>query len=339
MKNFIDVTEKGNVDNFLVALNENSFLIYSPTSMKKTNFVNCQNIYCLSTNKITKDVENINQIMKNIPTNVEKIIAIGGGTAIDIGKFISSKLNKNLIAIPSMLSTNVYATDKVALLINNNKTTLLAKSPDKIFVDYNYLKKSSVFNLYGLADIFSIYTALYDWNLAKTYNNEDINLKIYEEAQDLLTDTIYFIKNNTYDNIINQIEQIYYIVGKAGLITNNYGSGRPESCSEHILAKEIEKNINIHHGISVSISIIIMSLIQQNSSKDIYDCLLKIKVLKDIKKYNITRNLLFNILKDLPVRKDRFSVVNLYNRDDDFINHILDEYEKVIRGYNYVNNK
>ena len=82
-----------------------------------------------------------------------------------------------------------------------------------------------------------------------------------------------------------------------------------------------------------------MSLIQQNSSKDIYDCLLKIKVLKDIKKYNITRNLLFNILKDLPVRKDRFSVVNLYNRDDDFINHILDEYEKVIRGYNYVNNK
>ena len=41
-----------------------------------------------------------------------------------------------------MLSTNVYATDKVALLINNNKTTLLAKSPDKIFVDYNYLRKS-----------------------------------------------------------------------------------------------------------------------------------------------------------------------------------------------------
>lgn len=75
-----------------------------------------------------------------------------------------------------------------------------------------------------------------------------------------------------------------------------------------------------------------MSLIQQNSSKDIYDCLLKIKVLKDIKKYNITRNLLFNILKDLPVRKGRYSVVNLYNRDDDFINHILDEYEKVISG-------
>lgn len=330
MKNFIDVTEKGNVDNFLATLNKNSFLIYSPTSMKKTNFVNRQNIYCLSTIKITKDIENINQIMKTIPINVEEIIAIGGGTAIDIGKFISSKLNKNLIAIPSMLSTNVYATDKVALLINNNKTTLLAKSPDKIFIDYNYLKKSSVFNLYGLADIFSIYTALYDWNLAKIYKKEDINLKIYEEAQDLLTGTIYFIKNNTYDNIINHIEQIYYIVGKAGSITNIYGSGRPESGSEHILAKEIEKNINIHHGISVSISIIIMSLIQQHSSQDIYDCLLKIKVLKGIKKYNITRNLLFNILKDLPIRKDRYSVVDLYNRDDDFINHILDEYEKII---------
>ena len=103
MKNFIDVTEKGNVDNFVATLNENCFLIYSPTSMKKTHFVNCKNIYCLSTNKITKDVENINQIMKNIPTNVEKIIAIGGGTAIDIGKFISSKLNKEQIHVLELL--------------------------------------------------------------------------------------------------------------------------------------------------------------------------------------------------------------------------------------------
>ena len=68
------------------------------------------------------------------------------------------------------------------------------------------IKKSSKFNLYGLADIFSIYTALYDWKLAESYNHENIDSKIYEQAQNLLTDTIYFIKNNSLENIINNIE-------------------------------------------------------------------------------------------------------------------------------------
>lgn len=330
MVNFIDVTKKCNLSDYLIGLDSNTLLIYSPTSLRKVNFINKNKVICLSTAQITKEVENISHIIQKVPSNICTIVALGGGTAIDIAKYISLKLNKPLVAIPSMLSTNVYATNKVALLIEQHKTTLMGKVPDRIYVDFKFLKKSSVYNLFGLADIFSIYTALYDWKLAKNYNNEDIDLEIYEQAYDLLTETIHFVKSNSYINIVNSVEQIYYIVGKAGFITNIYGNGRPESGSEHILAKEIESKINIHHGISVSISIIIMSLIQNNISKDVYDCILKIGILKDIKKYNITRKFLFNLLKNLSARIDRFSIVDIYNRDDNFINSILDKYEKII---------
>lgn len=330
--NFSDLTIKTDIKDYLADLSSDSLLIYSPTSLKKVNIDIKKEVTCLSTYDITKDKYKIDKIIDNIPLSISNIVTLGGGTAIDIGKYIAMQSNKNLIAIPSMLSTNVYATDKVALTINDKKTTLLAKTPNKILVDYDFLKKSSKFNLYGLADIFSIYTALYDWKLAESYNHENIDSKIYEQAQNLLNDTIYFIKNNSLENIINNIEKIYYIVGKAGMITNVYGCGRPESGSEHILAKEIEHNINIHHGISVSISIIIMSLIQGHSSKEINNCLLKIGIFNNINKLGVTRGLLFNILKNILPREDRYSIVDIYNRDDKYINNILDNYEKIIGG-------
>lgn len=329
--NFINLTVKGNAKDYLLNLSNDSLLIFSPTSLNKININIKKEITCLSTNDITKDKRKIDELINEIPKSISDIVVLGGGTAIDIAKYMAMKINKNLIAIPSMLSTNVYATDKVALVINNKKTTLLAKTPDKILVDYNFLKKSSKFNLYGLADIFSIYTALYDWKLAKRYNHEKINQKIYKQANDLLTETIHFVENNSFKEITNNIEKIYYIVGKAGMITNIYGCGRPESGSEHILAKEIEHNINIHHGISVSISIIIMSLIQGHSSEEINNCLLKIKIFDTINRLGITRSLLFNILKNILPRKDRYSIVNIYSRDDKYINNILDNFYKIIR--------
>ena len=37
------------------------------------------------------------------------IIAIGGGIAIDIGKYLASKFKSNIIVIPGMLAHNFYS--------------------------------------------------------------------------------------------------------------------------------------------------------------------------------------------------------------------------------------
>ena len=65
----------------------------------------------------------------------EKIISIGGGTATDIGKYLSYKFKKDLICIPTMLSTNAYSTNKVALKVNNKIETLDAVLPVEILLD------------------------------------------------------------------------------------------------------------------------------------------------------------------------------------------------------------
>lgn len=338
MDDFKKITKYEKVGNFISNLTNETLLIYSLTSLKKANIDDKININLISTTELTKNVSILDEKIKEFPNNVNLIVALGGGSAIDIGKYISYVMDKKLIAIPSMLSTNVYSTNKVALIVNENKMTLFAKMPDEIIIDCDFLAKSSKYNLYGLVDIFSIYTALYDWKIADDDNKEKIDNKIFKQANELLEETLLFVKDKLPTEIEKNIEQIYKIVGNAGLITNIYGTGRPESGSEHILAKEIEQHIKIHHGISVSVSIIIMSLIQKQPSKEIYDTLLKIGVLNNLEEKGITREFLFITLKGLKARYDRYSIVDVYSRDDIFINEILDEFDKIVNGDKNVNN-
>lgn len=338
MDDLKNATKYEKVENFISNLANETLLIYSPTSLKKANIDSKVNINLISTTELTKNVNVLDEKIKKFPNNINLIVTVGGGTAIDIGKYISHVMNKKLIAIPSMLSTNVYSTNKVALIVNERKMTFSAKMPDEIIIDCEFLAKSSKYNLYGLVDVFSIYTALYDWKIADNDNKEKIDSKIFNQANELLEETLLFVKDKLSTEIEKSIEQIYKIVGNAGLITNIYGTGRPESGSEHILAKEIEQHIKIHHGISVSISIIIMSLIQNQFSEEIYDTLLKIGILNNLEETGITSDFLFKVLKVLKARPDRYSIVDIYSRDDKFINEILDKFYKIVSGDKYVNN-
>lgn len=330
--NYVRATKKDSIINYLNKIDGNCLIIYSPTSIKNIdyNFSRFDNF--VSTNNITKNVTNIDKYIKEHCEFISSVISIGGGSSIDIGKYISHKIQCKLTVVPTMLSTNAYATSKVALIVNNKKVTIDSKIPDEVILDYTLLKQSLKYNLFGIADILSIHTALNDWSLADSKGIEKINSKIYNMALTLLSKTIDYINNNEYDTFNMNIDELYYAIGEAGNITNLYGSGRPESGSEHILAKAIEGKFNVHHGISVSISIIIMSIIQNNIDNNVYNCFRKIRIIEDIKNSNIKRADLFSILKELKPRQGRYSIVDTFSHDSSYINNVLDKYEKVLNG-------
>lgn len=335
---FNTITKVINVKSFLKFDEEKSLVIYSPTSVIKNKInLNNLNFDYYSTNEITKEK---NKIDKMFPTlkMYQQIISIGGGTAIDIGKYLSYKFNIKLIAIPTMLSTNVYSTNKVALVVDNKVTSLDATMPTNIYFDNDILKQSMENNLYGIVDIFSIFTALNDWNLAIKYNNE-IKSYEYDWANDLLNSTIEYISNNSIASIENDVSFIYTKIGESGLITNKYGSGKPESGSEHIFAKALEKEIKIPHVISVGNGIVLMTIAQYlitNDKKEYEKGMLIIGLLKKMKvfelneKYNISYELINKVFNDIKPRKDRYSIVNLIYNNQEIKNKILKEYIKIL---------
>ena len=277
MENFINNMIKNDAEKILNNLKNDSLLVFSERSLKKINFCN-ENVKKINWHDITKNIEDINKIIAQ-NKSITQIVSFGGGSAIDIAKYIAYILNVKFICIPSMLSTNSYATNKVALIDNGEKVTLDAKIPEAIILDCNLLKKSVTENLYGLADVLSIYSALHDWKIASESVGEKIDEEIFSMASDLFCKVKKFILNNTFEYISSDIDQLFEYIGISGHITNLYGTGRPESGSEHIFAKKLESIINIPHGIAVSIGIILMSIMQERDSSEIISVIKKIKVL------------------------------------------------------------
>lgn len=335
---FDSVSKLRDVPKYLSNIDEKVLIIYSPTAVKENKIpINKENFILFSTKEITK---NVDEIEKVINSNIcfEQIISIGGGTAIDIGKYISYITSKKIICIPTMLSTNSYATDKVALIVNGKKRTLEAKLPDLILIDENIMKKAYEFNLYGLADVLSIYTALKDWDIAVKENSEKKD-EMYNIAKKLLNKTVNYILNTSYDNIIDNPEKLFYLIGESGHITNKYGSGKPESGSEHIFAKELESIIDIPHGISVANGIIIMSISQDNFSSDIYNCLKKLKLFEKSSKLEVEIKLIKKAFYQMLPRNDRYTIVNSLVSDINKKRIVLEKFKKVIRSKENVNNK
>lgn len=330
MDYFYDVAKEIKISKYLEDLNENSLFIYSPTSLTKTN-INNKFIVKENWHTITKDIKKIDEYIKKL-NGIDKVISFGGGSTIDIGKYISYKLNVEYICIPSMLSTNSYSTNKVALIDNDKKITLQAKMPDTIIIDNEILRLSKNENLYGLADVLSIYTALYDWKIANEDINEKIDKHIYKKASELLNEVLGFINSNSFDNIIENNMELFKFIGIAGYITNLYGTGRPESGSEHIMAKEIERNIDIPHGMSVSIGILLMSVLQKRFSYIIYNAILKMKIFENCQRYGLSKDIVEKCFFDLVPRGDRYSIINRYYKNIQMKSENIIKFFEIVEG-------
>ena len=323
---FYDVAEKRDITDYLNNRNKKTLLIYSPTSLKKINIENNQ-LKFENWHNVSKDIDSINKYIENLE-DIEEVITFGGGSTIDIGKYISYKTGIKYTCIPSMLSTNSYATNKVALIDNGRKITLEAKMPDKIIIDNEILKLSKSENLYGLADVLSIYTALYDWKIANEDINEEIDENIYDRADKLLREVLEFINNNSLEDIVEDNMELFKFIGIAGYITNLYGTGRPESGSEHIMAKEIERRIDIPHGMSVSVGIMIMTLLQNREVNGILSAIKKMKIFENSYRFGLSKNIIEKSFLELEPRVDRYTIVNRYMNRKQIKEKILDEFFK-----------
>lgn len=241
----------------------------------------------------------------------DSVYGLGGGTAIDMAKYIAKVNSLPCIAIPSMLSTNVFATNKVATIRKGRKATEDGVLPETVYIDPWYLKESADQNYLGLIDAFSISTALADWKLAHEMGVEPIQRDFFNRANRLLQK----VMENSADR--PAIKQIVANLAEAGYITNDYGCGRPESGSEHIFAKELEERIRIPHALSVAMGIMLMRILDGNPEvlrEDLSRCFRQLGVFHQLKLFaNVhpeLRGILVEALVNLKPRPDRYTILD-----------------------------
>ena len=326
---FRKVTIRQDIDSFLQSVQEPSVVVFSPRSLKNYKIENKYLTY-INYKDLTKKETNIQSQAKNWQ-DCAQVIAIGGGSCIDVAQYLSTLLNKKFVCIVTMLSTNAFSTNSIIMVQDDNKKrTIKASLADKIILDTKEILNAGKMNLFGLADVLSIYTACNDWDFAEKCGVEKIDYKIYKQAQNILSEALALVKNNTQEDLLISVDKMYDIIGRAGLITNIYGSGRPESGSEHIFASTLERYIDIPHGLAVSIGITLMSIAQGRQSEDIYLALKKLGMYDAIERYNVSDSLIIKVLNEIAPRVDRYTVIDVFDFTPENNQKLINEFRQIV---------
>jgi len=291
--------------------------IITPSVQKKILFSPKQGMVVAGYGFLKEDLDNEIRELRHIT----KIVAVGASKILDQAKYIASQLNIPLVVIPSILSTNAFSTEKSVLKVSEKSISVDAKVPDEVYIIDQLLKMApQKYNKFGLIDILSIYTALKDWDIA-TKEGKASYASEYYLAQGVL-DAL-----SSGELAVGDYYNTAKLLLHSGLVVGSYGDGRPESGSEHIIAKAIESKITCFHAYSVSFGMLVAMKLQGSWRKDI------VAMARNIPDWDSRygKNILAQIekslsCKDIKPRQGRYTILDKVNGKK--IEHTI---EKVIR--------
>ena len=271
--------------------------------------------------------------IKELP-EFDTIVGIGGGMAIDVAKYISWKLNKKLVSIPTILSVDAFTTPASGVRVNHDVEYLGIASPNPLIIDYDLLRSApKELNIAGVGDLFSIHTASFDWQYANSrgkseypfsQNAVDNGKKILE----FIYDNIGNIKENN-DNGLRSIVEAYISLNTICLPIDHF---RIEEGSEHYLFYELEERLkrSFIHGNIIGLGIYLLSRLQKNDPLFITEMMNNSGLIyhpnsMNIKREDLRESLL--TLKNYVKSKDKlwFTIIDDSNIDEEWINENLSD--------------
>lgn len=223
----------------------------------------------------------------SLPAEVEVILGIGGGKAIDIAKFMAFLRKKQFISIPTSTSNDGFSSSGASLLVDGKRTSVPAKMAYGIIVDIDVIKSAPEKFIYsGIGDLLSNITAITDWVYEEKMGTaiDDFAVMISRKAVNSFVRTKFeSIKDDFF------LKELVDSLTLNGISMEIAGNSGPASGSEHLISHALDKMVDTTelHGIQVGIATYIMSKVQNHRYERIT------KVLDDTGffKFVATRNL------------------------------------------------
>lgn len=271
--------------------------------------------------------------IKELP-EFDTIVGIGGGMAIDVAKYISWKLNKKLVSIPTILSVDAFTTPAAGVRVNHDVEYLGIASPDPLIIDYDLLRSApKELNIAGVGDLFSIHTASFDWQYANSrgkseYPYSQNAIDNGKKILDFIYDNIGNIKENN-DNGLRSIVEAYISLNTICLPIDHF---RIEEGSEHYLFYELEERLrrSFIHGNIIGLGIYLLSRLQKNEPLFITEMMDESGLIyhpnsMNLKREDLIKSLL--TLKNYVKSKDKlwFTIIDDSNINEEWVNENLND--------------
>nr|MBC7245940.1 iron-containing alcohol dehydrogenase [Chloroflexota bacterium] len=259
-----------------------------------------------------------------LPT-VQRIVGIGGGSALDMAKYVAWKRNQPCYLVPSITSVDAFVTKSVAVREQGNVRYIGFVIPEKVYVDYELIRQGPArLNRAGAGDIICAHTALWDWALAHDQRDEAYDEQIAAQMQSWLNrleDEATEVRRVTNKGIRFIVEAFAEI----SKLCRRFGSSRPQEASEHIFAYNVESITRRHfiHGELVALGTLVMAVLQENNADWVQRQLERLGILYQPADLGITREEFEQALRTLPAyaraTNRRFSVVHVRPIDEAFV--------------------
>lgn len=169
------------------------------------------------------------------------LIGVGGGTCIDVAKFVSFKEEKPFISVPTAASHDGISSSRAAIKGEGRSASVQAHAPVAVLADTLVIRDSPPrLMAAGCGDMVSNYTAVLDWELARDENGD-----YYSEYAAALSKMSAKLVAENAEIIKKRIEESARKIVKAlissGVAMSIAGSSRPASGSEHLFSHALDQ--------------------------------------------------------------------------------------------------
>lgn len=199
--------------------------------------------------------------------DIECLVGLGGGKAIDAAKYIGSLVGTDVLVIPTSLSHDGFCSPRASLTERGKRVSLASSMPIGVVIDTAVcLQAPKVLWLAGVGDLVSKLTAVKDWKLA--FHHQDTPV---DDFAALLSDASVFQFMGRPDFDQNGVQRLATALMLNGVSMSICGSSRPASGSEHLISHALD-SISTRprlHGLQVGVATYLVSHLHKAETAEI----------------------------------------------------------------------
>lgn len=248
------------------------------------------------------------------------ILAVGGGSKIDIAKMVAKDLNIPFISIPTSAAHDGIASNRASLKSEQGSLSIESASPLGIIADTEVISKAPHRLLAaGCADVISNLTALKDWDFARRIRNESFSRSAYALAKfsaNCIIEDSAIIGTHTEESTWLAIKPII-LSGTSMCIA---GSSRPTSGAEHMISHTIDLKYpgRALHGEQCGVASIMTMYLHGGDWEKIRNALMRIGAPTTAKQLGLSSDELLDAMVNAhSMRSDRFTILGDNGLDHD----------------------
>ena len=258
--------------------------------------------------------DSVDKVMEAVKKSEAKfILAVGGGSKIDICKIVSKDTGIPFISIPTSVAHDGICSDRASFKNENgSNTSIQAVPPIAILADTEVIVKAPYRYLAsGCADVISNFSALNDWDFARKIKDEEFSTSAYALSKYSAEAILHYAPQ-----IRPGLEESVWYVLKPAVASGTSmcvaGTSRPTSGSEHMFSHALDL---LHpgkamHGEQCGIGCIMMMYLQGDNWKPVRDALKMIGAPVTAAEIGLgEEDIIDALVAANKVRKDRYTIL------------------------------